>query len=122
LESVTDFFFFIPPDNHVQAHDKLTGVSINNVAQYMKKILDLVKQVADSGGPAADKRLLKAIEEMMAAANKTTATAADDGRLAEILVRLETEKASGTEMAASLKRLEASSVKERVLNKLAFKH
>jgi hypothetical protein len=102
----------------VQAHDKLTGMSINNVAQYMKKILDLVKQVADSGGPASEKRLLKAIMEEMTA-NKSAA--ADDGRLAEILVRLESEKARGTEVVASLKRLEATSVKEWGLMTEAFR-
>ena len=84
-------------------------MSINNVAQIMKKILDLVKQVADSGGPAAEKRLIKAIEENMA-------TAATHGQMADILVKLEavreSDKTSGAEVIASLKKLEASSNKE----------
>lgn len=102
----------------MKAHDKLTGVSINNVAQIMKKTLDLVKQVADTGGPAAEKRLLKAVEEAVVAAAAATDT--NQPIMADILLRLDgiremSDKKNGAEMLASLKKLEASSAKVDLL-------
>jgi hypothetical protein len=44
----------------MQAHDKLTGMSINNVAQIMQKTLALVKPLAEGGG--ADRQLLKSLQ------------------------------------------------------------
>jgi hypothetical protein len=51
----------------LQAHDKLTGMSINNVAQIMQKTLALVKPLAEGGG--ADRQLLKTLQAGLAIKN-----------------------------------------------------
>jgi hypothetical protein len=51
----------------LQAHDKLTGMSINNVAQIMQKTLALVKPLAEGGG--ADRQLLKSLQAGLAIKN-----------------------------------------------------
>ncbi len=58
----TQSFFLL-----LQAHDKLTGMSINNVAQIMQKTLALVKPLAEGGG--ADKQLLKSLQAGLAIKN-----------------------------------------------------